>query len=364
MATCTPREYALDEVVAQVGDEPIFERDLRLLQQTRPQGSREALLRILIDGKLLAAESRTRGHHRSRTYARRLAWELREHAVNTYQAAIVNERIQIDDDQLRELFERGRYGHEKRIVRAVAGDRAAADELRRQLLAKETSTPDSKDLGFLNRAGAARQGIPPQLFANLAPGAVSPVTAVEQGFAVIRCDGEQTAGFAAYRDELLASARRERFVDEHMAVLEELSATYQLRAAPEGFTLLVAHREQEAPFPELLPDEARTPLFLFRGGHITIADYLDSFRAAGKRPALGDSLRIYLAAWDLVVPKTLVWEAAKAAGHVDSDVVQHWKQRRAEELLILYLRQSRADPSMQSLLDRLRRVRAQEIRTF
>ena len=64
------------------------------------------------------------------------------------------------------------------------------------------------------------------------------------------------------------------------------------------------------------------------------------------------------------MPKTLVWEAAKAAGHVDSDVVQHWKQRRAEELLILYLRQSRADPSMQSLLDRLRRVRAQEIRTF
>ena len=347
-----------------MGDEPIFERDLRLLQQTRPQGSREALLRILIDGKLLAAEARTRGHHHSRTYARRLAWELREHAVNTYQATIVNSRIHVDDDQLRELFERGRYGHEKRLVRAVTGNRAAADKLRRQLLAGEMALPDSADLGFLNRAGAARRGIPPQLFASLAPGAVSPVTAVAQGFAVIRCDGEQTAPFSAYRDELLASARREQFVDEHMAVLEELSSTYQLRAAPEGFALLVARREQEPPFPELLPDEARTPLFLFRGGSITVADYLASFRAAGKRPALGDSLRIYLAAWDLVVPKTLVWEAAKAAGHVDSDVVQHWKRRRAEELLILHLRQSRADPSMQSLLDRLRRERAQEIQTF
>ena len=221
-----------------------------------------------------------------------------------------------------------------------------------------------EDLGYLNRVGAARAGIPPQVFAGLKPGAVSGPLPGDEGFALIRCAAEREAGFEAYRDQLRESLRRERFVDEHLALIRELAGEYRLRPAPAGFTILMARDPEAGTFPRLSPAEARTPLFLYEGGEITVGQYLSSFRIAEEQPALGDSLGIYLAAWKLPVPKTLVWEAAKAAGHLETVEIRSWKREREEELLIAALASAERDRGIDRLVARLRREYSERIQLY
>ena len=221
-----------------------------------------------------------------------------------------------------------------------------------------------EDLGYLNRVGAARAGIPPQVFAGLKPGTVSEPLPGDEGFALIHCAAEREADFETYRDQLLESVRRERFVEEHLALIRELAEEFRLRPAPAGFAILVARDPKAGTWPRLSPAESRTPLFLYEGGEITVAEYVSSFRVAGEQPALGDSLGIYLAAWKLPVPKTLAWEAAKAAGHLETEEIRSWKREREEELLIAALRGAERDRGIDRLVARLRRQHAGSIHLY
>ena len=348
-----------NDIAAEVGEELVYEREVGKLSAARPGISRQELLQALVDRKLLLLEARARGLDRNRAFTGRLAWEVREKTINSYQADRVNARIAVTEEELRELFDRGGYGQEKLLRRSRAETLEAAAELRRRML-QDGPEAAGEDLGYLNRVGAARAGIPPQVFAGLKPGAVSEPLPGGEGFALILCAAEREAGFEAYRDQLRESLRRERFVDEHLALIGELAEEFRLRPAPAGFA-----RDPEAgTFPRLSPAEARTPLFLYEAGEITVGQYLSSFRIAGEQPALGDSLGIYLAAWKLPVPKTLVWEAAKAAGHLETVEVRSWKREREEELLIAALASAERDRGIDRLLARLRREYSERIQLY
>ena len=349
-------------VAAQVGEELIYEREIDKLSADRPGVSRQELLQALVDRKLLALEARARGLDRERAFTGRLAWEVREKTINSYQADRVNARIAVTEEELRQLFERGGYGQEKLLRRSRAETLAAA-ELRRRIL-QDGAEASGEDLGYLNRVGAARAGIPPQVFAELKPGTVSEPLPGDGGFALIHCAAEREADFETYRGQLLESVRRERFVEEHLALIRELAEEFRLRPAPAGFAILVARDPKAGTWPQLSPAEGRTPLFVYEGGEITVGEYVSSFRVAGEQPALGDSLGIYLAAWKLPVPKTLAWEAALAAGHLEVEEIRSWKREREEELLIAALRRAERDRGIDRLAARLRRQHAGNIHLY
>jgi hypothetical protein len=361
LIACGLGERQPDEVVARVGAESIYERDVQRLAKHRPNTAREDHLQSLIDRRLVTLEARTRGLDKSPAYTRRLAWEVREKVINVYQAETVTARISITEEELRQLFERGRYGSEKRLSRVTVRSVEEGLDMRRRMLEKEVSV-DSGDLGYLNRVGAAKAGIPPQVFADLRPGSASEVLPVDDGFAVVFCSAEREVEFAAYRDELRNSLRKERFVDEHLAVLNKLAAEYQLRPVAAGFAILVGRDPAAGPHPTLTRDQVRTPLFTYRGGRITVGEYLEAFRLAGERPAFGDSLRVHLAAWKLPIPKALVWQAATAAGVLDTEAMQSWKRRRSEKLLLrMLLRPGAAGTPGKKFIERLRRQYAGQI---
>ena len=348
------------DIAAQVGEELIYEREIDKLSAARPGVSRQELLQALVDRKLLALEARARGLDRERAFTGRLAWEVREKTINSYQADRVNARISVTEEELRQLFDRGGYGQEKLLRRSPAETLEAAAELRLRIL-QDGAGAAAEDLGYLNRVGAARAGIPPQVFAGLKPGGVSEPLPGDEGFALIHCAAEREADFETYRDQLLESVRRERFVEEHLGLIRELAEEYRLRPAPAGFAILVARDPKAGTYPRLSPAEARTPLFVYEGGEITVAEYVSDFRVAGEQPALGDSLGIYLAAWKLPVPKTLVWEEALAAGHLQTEEIRSWKREREEELLIAALRHAERDRGIDRLVAKLRREHAGSI---
>ena len=359
---CAAQEQApANPVVAKVGDEPIYKKDVEELIASLGPGlrskesgdaARRDYLQSLIDQKLLVRAARARGLDKTQRFDEQLAARFREKVINTYQARTVYARIEITDEKMRQRFDQGQYQREKSLSRLVVDSLEDAREIRRQIaqgaaldsLAKAYSRdgrtpPRGGHLGFLNRVSAVQAGIAPQVFVALSPGAVSEVMLVDGGFELIYCADEREAEFAKYREELYRSMWREEFVAQHRALLEEQASVLDLRPVSAGLAVLVDKDAKAGTYPPLSAAEASTPLFAYNGGQITVGDYIDSFRQAEEQPALGDSVQVIRAAWKLPIPKAMVWEAAKSAGYLDSEDMRLWKQRKAEQLLIMALRQ-------------------------
>ena len=359
---CAAQEQApANPVVAQVGDESIYKKDVEELIASLGPGlrskesgdaARRDYLQSLIDQKLLVRAARARSLDKTQMFDEQLAARFREKVINTYQARTVYTRIEITDEKMRQRFAQGQYQREKSLSRLVVDSLEDARKIRRQIaqgaaldsLAKAYSRdgrtpPRGGHLGYLNRVGAVQAGIAPQIFVALSPGAVSEVVPVDDGFELIYCADEREAEFAKYREELYRSMWREEFVAQHRALLEEQASILDLRPVSAGLAVLVDKDAKAGTYPHLSATEASTPLFAYNGGQITVGDYIDSFRQAEEQPALGDSVQVIRAAWKLPIPKAMVWEAAKSAGYLDSEEMRLWKQRKAEQLLIMALRQ-------------------------
>ena len=369
LSACTPQdqppapEQAAPQIaVAQVGGDSIFtvevERLIALLgpglkSKESGDAARRDYLQSLIDQKLLARAARAHGLDTVLTFKNKLAWKFREKVINTYQGVKISARIEISDEELEELFVAGDFQREKRLLRLLVKTRDEAMELRRQIATADDfaslarahsldlqSAEHGGDLGYVNRVGAANHGIPVQVFANLEPGSLTEILPLSKNYQLIFCTAERRADFAQYRRDLYKDVWKERFVAEHQALIEELATSLNLRLHSAGVAVLMAQDPAVEPYPTLAPKEGSAPLFIFDGGRITATHYIESFRRSGQVPALGDSLQIIRAAWKLPIPKTLVWHAAKEAGHTESPAMRYWKQRKTEEMLILALRQS------------------------
>ena len=369
LSACTPQDHppaperaAPQIAVAQVGSDSIFAVEVERLiaslgpglkSKERGDAARRDYLQTLIDQKLLAHAARAHGLDTVLTFKNKLAWKFREKVINTYQSVKVSAQIEISDEELEELFVAGDFQREKRLLRLLVNTRDQAMELRQQIATADDfaalarahsldlqSADHGGDLGYVNRVGAANHGIPVQVFANLERGSLSEILPLSKNYQLIFCTAERRADFAQYRQDLYKNVWKERFVAEHQALIEELATALNLRLHSAGLAVLMAQDPAVEPYPKLAPKEGAAPLFVFDGGRITATHYIESFRRSGQVPALGDSLQIIRAAWKLPIPKSLVWHAAKKAGHTESPAMRYWKQRKTEEMLILALRQS------------------------
>ena len=97
-----------NDIAAEVGEELVYEREVDKLSAARPGVSRQELLQALVDRKLLLLEARARGLDRNRAFTGRLAWEVREKTINSYQADRVNARIAVTEEELQGAFRPGR----------------------------------------------------------------------------------------------------------------------------------------------------------------------------------------------------------------------------------------------------------------
>ena len=356
-----PEQPAPPIAVARVGRDSIFAVEVeRLIASLGPglkskesgDAARRDYLQSLIDQKLLAHAARALGLDTVRTFKNKLAWKFREKVINTYQSVKVSARIEISDEELEELFIAGDFQREKHLLRLLVTTRDEAVALRQQIATADDfaalaqahsrdlqSAEHGGDLGYVNRVGAANHGIPVQVFANLKRGSLSEVLPLGKNYQIVFCTAERQGDFARHRPDLYKDVWKERFVAEHQALIEELATSLNLRLHSAGLAVLMAQDPAVAPYPKLAPEEGAAPLFIFDGGRITATHYIESFRRSRQVPALGDSLQIIRAAWKLPIPKTLVWQAAKAAGHTESPAMRYWKQRKTEEMLILALRQ-------------------------
>ena len=294
-------------VVARVAERSIDEEALRRFVMTLPPGlrtsrqgqeARRDYLQTLIDRELMLLEAEARGLREDPRLKRRLRRKVEDRILSLYRHREIP-AVQVTADEvetrIREmgldrerLAEAVRVPSEEEALRLRAG---LARGQRFEELASGPSGPRGGVVGWLNRLTAPRAGIPPEVFDTLATGEVSAPLPLEDAWRLVRFVDDRTSTDPSMRDRarqrLIREARQE-MEDQKVEVLAR-----ELRWTPDagGLAFLAGLDTGNRRIPELTPSEARTPLFTFEGGFLTVEDYLDAIREhkVRTRRALTDS---------------------------------------------------------------------------
>ena len=377
LVACSPSPPG-EQIVALVGEDPIHKSEVEefassLLPGLRSKQSgykaRLDYLQTLIDEKLLVRRARDQGLDTTQSFAAETAKAFRDKVVDYYQQQHLSPRVTVTDDEIQERFIRDGFSRERPLSRLVVQTKEEAARLREQweqgadfaVLAREHSLDQGRAsqegyMGFISRPWALRMHIPAQTFDSLATGAVSRPLPLGKAYQLIRFAEERDADPAVYRRQIERRIRREKTAIQRRALAEELTYELGLRLRSEGLEILKLKRTGSRLFPELSPQEAATPLYTYKQGEITVGDYIDAFRQAAVRPALGDSLAVVRAAWQIVIPPIAFWEAALQQDYHEHPALLKWKERDEVERLLMALRQTAVDDQVV--------VTSEEVETF
>ena len=350
-----------EENVALVGKEAISKSEVEefaasLLPGLRSKKSGRAArldyLQTLIDEKLLVREASARGLDTTRSLIAELAKAFRDKVIDDYSNRHLEPGIDISEEEVRERFVKEGFNRERALQRLSVQTTEEATQLREQLeqgadfaeLAKAHSLdPKASEGGrevFVSRYWAARLHIPPQVFDDLQPGEISQPLPVRGGYQLIRFTDEREGDFTRYRQMVYGSIAKEKRAIQYRALVEELAYKFGLYMQKDGLDILANKPLGRRMFPQLSPQEATTPLYVYEQGKITVGDYIDACRETGVRPGLADSLEVARVAWQRAIPGFMIWEDARQKGYHETASAVKWKERNKVERLIKALRRT------------------------
>lgn len=354
---------AAKEIVALIGKEAIgkseVEKFAELLSpalRSRKSGHEARLdyLKTLIDEELLVLEARAQGLDTTRAFKSDLEKTFRRKVVDHYLEHHLVPRLTISEEELRERFLEEGLNRRRALSRVIVKTAEEAAQLRERLkqgaefaaLARthsleKGSAADGGYMGFIDRAMAAKLFIPPQVFAELPSGEISPPLRIRSAHQLLRFTEEQEAtDLTPYRQHLSRSVWKKKMAIERRAMAEKLAYEFGLHLQKEGFEILRSKQPGSRQFPQLSDQEAMTPLYVYDQGKITVGEYIDMSRETGAWPGLGDSLKVIRAAWREVIPEVMFWEAGRQKGYHEIPSMLEWKARQEVTMLLVALRRT------------------------
>ena len=343
-------------VVARVAERPIDEESLRRFVMALPPGlrtskqgpeARRDYLQTLIDRELMLLEAEARGLREDAQLQRRLRRKVEERILSLYRGREIP-AVEVTADEV-ETRVRELGLDRERLAEAV---RAPSEEEALRLRAGLSVGQRFEDLaaggpgarggvlGWLNRLTAPRAGIPSAVFDTLATGEVSAPLTLEGAWRMVRFVDERTSTDPSMRDRvrqrLLREARQE-IEDQKVEVLAR-----ELHWAPDagGLAFLAGLDIGNRRIPDLTPAEARTPLFTFEGGVLTVEDYLDAIREHKVRTprALRDSGFAAALGQRLLQGRALLLIDADRLGLGEEPEIVRWRDQVQREQLLQALR--------------------------
>jgi len=365
-------------VVAEVGSARIIQRELRDFVENLPpdlrskkeeQEAREDYLQTLIDRELMLLEAQVYGL--DTTVMKTLKDKLRTRVLAIYRAREIFPQIHVSEEEIKKRLIQKRLDRERTTWGIATRTREEIEEVIEELESgtpfEEVALQFSIDIDSAKRGGVlgsitlptARQiGIPDTLFLSLPTGKVSKVLSSPRGFFVVRFTDDRQLDLDAYEEMLALSypanswirsnyeqikktLEREKILQREEEIAEIFARKFDWRLHQEGLTLLLDKGRSATPFSiELSPEEAQTPLYLFDGGQVTLADYLDALRRVGTRRGLEDSATVVAAVEQLVLRPVLFEEAARRTGIPEAEIIVRWKEEKKEELMLNALRKA------------------------
>lgn len=335
-----------------------FVLNLPLTLRTDKEGqeAREDYLQTLIDRELLLLEAHNRGLDEDSDLLKKLKNKQQEHIISIFRKRNILPQVAVSEEEIRRYFENQGMGRERLLTAILVETEDKAREILAQIeagrgfetLAHEhsldpTSVRNGGALGFVNRPMAERQGIPRAVFDSLRTGAVSPPIPWGKRYHLVRFLEDRAIDLRTHRETIRQQLLKEKRHDIEAQKIELLAYDLHWQIAPEGWELLRKRAESLGTVTalQLTGKERTTPLFTYKGGKITVDEFIDVLRAHGINAdrALHDSTFIAAVGRRFILPSAMLMEAAVRAGIPEEPEVLQWNERIKREFLLKQLRQ-------------------------
>ena len=346
-------------LVAEVGPYQISAASLRafvekLLPGQRTQKTGEAgrrhYLQVLVDGRLLLLEARSRGLDTTRVVQKAVQKGVDEDVRALYRKQEIPSVAEISEAELRRYFEEEGFDRERLFCGILVETRAQIEEVVRELEAgrpfaelasayslDQRTAAQGGEMGFIGRNMLAQFYVPPDLFRSLPLGEVSiPLPAGRRAWHVFRFSEERPATFAKYRLFIRAQLRAERKFQAKREHLEMLRESFQVRLNPAGLQEVMQAYQQRDP---AALKASPTALYKHDKGEISVAEAQEALQALTPGKVFGDSTEAVYVLDSGVLRPFLLQRAAREVGLYERPEIRQLQKRKQEDLLLEQLKE-------------------------
>ena len=278
--------------LAQVGDDPIDEREFRRYEariqsqhRSLAQGvekHREHLL-TLIDIKLMVREAYARGLDKNPEWIKAADLARHKAMVEAYIREQVGLQIEISEDELRAKFDAHPARNSVRGAHILLDSRARADSIYAEIEAGRATFEDMARQHSLDAATAADGGWFASYYAfdrvsdrvyervfSLDTGEISQPFRTSQGWELAKVVDKKLVSFEKYRSVIQRATFLEKIATLRSEHIDKLVAESGLRPVGEQVRRFVAAWNEQPGTPQLTPEEWAAPLYEYDGGVITM----------------------------------------------------------------------------------------------
>ncbi len=383
LTACSPSaEIVLEPgVVARIDSTSISVAEMRdfvvqMPQSLRLQGQdapvRKRYLRSLLGKYLIVLEAKERGLDTAQVVQTKAMQYWRQHLVDTYRQIALVPNVQVSEEEILAYFADSGLDRKRQMAGILVEEDSTAKQIYEQLEAggdfaqlaaeytiDERSAAQGGVLGFIDLEQARRLQIPDELFRSLPSGQLSPILPMGTRYQIVRFLQDQPVPLEEKRQQIRAMLYERKRLEQERAEIASLIRKLDVQLVPEGLELLLdkAALHTRVRLTHLADEEADQPLFTYKGGQISVGDYLNALW--GDMRALSgwgvrDSAEVVDTARELVLTPVLLAEAAQRAGLEEmADGQQRWREIRTE-FMIKQLRQEEVIDQSEASLEEAR----------
>ncbi|MEW6749449.1 MAG: peptidyl-prolyl cis-trans isomerase [Candidatus Latescibacterota bacterium] len=340
-----------------------FVRNMPPALRSREQGqaARREYLHSLMARHVLALEARRRGLDTLAQVASRVEDRWRQHLVNAYRTEYLGPLVQVTLEEVQRFFAAHELARQRELAAIVVASKEAAREVQRRLGAgarfedlaagmslHRQSGQGGGRVGYVSAGEARRLHIPEEVFRNLPAGTVSEPLPVGNQWQLVRFGRARTGTVEAFREQIERTLRAGKRAAAEAEQIGTLAAELGWRPEPEGLRMLLqaASTHRYLRRGDLDPQAAAHALFVYKGGQVTLGEYVHALWSepleALKGRGLADSATVARTAAELVLGQEMLVAASVRAGLDQRPQEQAWLGQATEEFAIRELRRQEA----------------------
>ena len=368
LAACSPGVEGILEpgVVARIDSTSISAAELRdfvvqMPRSLRLQGPgdpvRQHYLRSLLAKYLLVLEAKERGLDTAQVVQTKVMHHWRQHLVATYRQLALAPKVQVSAEEIRAYFAHSGLDRKRQMAGILVEKDSTAQQIHEELKAggdfaqlaaeytiDERSAAQGGVLGFIDLKQARRLQIPDEVFRSLPSGQPSPVLPMGTRYQIVRFLQDQPVPLEEKRPQIREILYERKRLEQENAEIATLARKLDVQLVPEGLELLLhkAALHTRVRLAHLAAEEVGQPLFTYKGGQISLGDYLNALwkdLRALSGWGVRDSAEVVDTARELILTPALLAEAAQRAGFAEMVDGRQRLQEIRTEFLIKQLRE-------------------------
>ena len=358
-------------VVARIGEAVLQAGELRDFATSTPQNlrskqegaaAREDYLHSLLVKHLLYLEAQVWELQESMEVQERVEASWHQHLIEVYRNEQPPIEVEVDEADIHRYFEENDLGRQRQLAGILVEEESQAQEVLAKLAAGESfedlarqysvhkgSAAQGGVWGYISRQQALRLKIPDAVFRELPVGVVSDILPINKRYLVMRFLQDRLGSLKQQRSRIRSVLYAEKLKEAKREKIQSLAREFGWKPESVGLELLLKKKVAYSPVHRrhFSPREAAQPLFTYRGGQVTVGEYVDALWEDAGRALSGwglkDSAAVVEAAESTVMESAILLEAAKRAGIPERPDEQNWLEQTRWEFMVRQVRREEVE---------------------